>query len=133
MTGYFRARGSLLAYQKALTGTGRTSQMGLQLEMPNLPEPYVGATVADKRMKAFQENIDVASKGLVRFPWLDSPDKVRSGIETPQGGGAAAAGLPSGLPDVKTGNSGKPIPEGAEWQVGGKPVARVKGGAWVAP
>jgi hypothetical protein len=80
MTGYFRARGSLLAYQRALTGTGRTSQLGLQLEMPNLPEPYVGATVADKRIKAFQENIDVASKGLVRFPWLDSPEDIRKGI-----------------------------------------------------
>lgn len=82
MTGYFRARGSLLAYQKALTGTGRSSQLGLQLEMPNLPEPYVGSSVADKRLKSFQENIDVASKGLVRFPWLDQPEDIRKSIET---------------------------------------------------
>jgi hypothetical protein len=83
MTGYFRSKGSLLAFQRALTGTGRSSQMGLQLEIPNIPEPIVGSTVADKRLKAFQENIDVASKGLVRFPWIDQPEDIRKGIEKP--------------------------------------------------
>ena len=47
-------------------------------------------------------------------------------------GGQGAAGLPNGLPDVKTGNGGKPIPDGAEWQVKGKVVAVVKDGQWVA-
>lgn len=45
-----------------------------------------------------------------------------------------AAQLPKNLPDVKTGNKGKPIPDGAEWHdADGNVVAVVRGGKWVEP
>jgi hypothetical protein len=83
VTGYLRAKGAIPAYQRALTGTGRTSQAAMEIEMANLPEPTVGYTKASSQLKAFQENIDTASKGLTRFPWLPAPQEVRQSIEGP--------------------------------------------------
>src|SRR2546425_5539903 len=39
VTGYLRAKGSVIAFQKALTQTGRTSKEALAIEMQNLPSP----------------------------------------------------------------------------------------------
>lgn len=101
VTGYLRAKGAIPAYQRALTGTGRTSQAAMEIEMANLPEPTVGYTKASSQLKAFQENIDVASKGLTKFPWLDSPQDIRKNIE------GTAAGLPQGaVPGTMNGKHG---------------------------
>lgn len=81
VTGYLRAKGSIVAFQKALTQTGRTSKEALAIEMQNLPSPLAASGPALKQMDAFQENIDTASKGLTRVPWLPSPQEVRSTIE----------------------------------------------------
>jgi hypothetical protein len=81
VTGYLRAKGSVIAFQKALTQTGRTSKEALAIEMQNLPVPLQAQNSALKQMDAFQENIDTASKGLTRVPWLPSPQEVRTTIE----------------------------------------------------
>ena len=81
VTGYLRAKGSVIAFQKALTQSGRTSKEALAIEMQNLPSPLEASGPALKQMDAFQENIDTASKGLTRVPWLPSPSDVRSTIE----------------------------------------------------
>jgi len=79
--GYLRAKGSIIAFQKALTQVGRTSKEALEIEMNNLPSPLVGATVANKQLEAFQENVDTASQGLTKVPWLENPKDVRARIE----------------------------------------------------
>jgi hypothetical protein len=81
VTGYLRAKGSVIAFQKALTQTGRTSKEALAIEMQNLPSPLEASGPALKQMDAFQENIDTASKGIVRVPWLPSTQDVRQNIE----------------------------------------------------
>ncbi len=80
--GYLRAKGSIIAFQKALTQVGRTSKEALEIEMNNLPSPLVGATVANKQLAAFQENVDTASQGLTKVPWLETPKDVRQRIES---------------------------------------------------
>lgn len=79
--GALRAKGSVIAFQKALTETGRTSKEALEIEMSNLPTPGEGSTVANKQMDAFQENIDAASKGLTKVPWLPTPAETRQAVE----------------------------------------------------
>jgi len=79
--GYLRAKGSIVAFQKALTQVGRTSKEALEIEMNNLPSPVMGTTAAGKQLEAFQENIDTASQGLTKVPWLESPKDVRARIE----------------------------------------------------
>jgi hypothetical protein len=44
-----------------------------------------------KQMDAFQENIDTASKGLTRVPWLPSPQEVRTTIENEEANKSAQA------------------------------------------
>jgi hypothetical protein len=80
--GYLRAKSSVLAYQKALSGVGRSNKEQLELEMNNIPLPYVGATVADKQMDSWQENIDRATEGFPRnLPGIKSPSQVREETE----------------------------------------------------
>src|SRR5436309_3811404 len=79
--GYLRAKGSIVAFQKALTQVGRTSKEALEIEMNNLPSPIMGTDAARKQLEAFQENIDTASQGLTKVPWLEHPKDVRARIE----------------------------------------------------
>ena len=93
VSGYLRAKAAVVAYQKALTGVGRANKETLDLEMNNLPAPTVGATVANPRLDAFQENIDTASQGFGRIPWLETPKDVKGRVEqaSPKGAGSKAA------------------------------------------
>lgn len=84
VVGYIRAKSAVPAFQKALTQVGRTSREVMELEMQNIPSPVEGPS-AFKKLESFQENIDTASKGLTRVPWLGTPQDVRQTIE-----GAAA-------------------------------------------
>lgn len=79
--GYLRQRGSAIAYQKILTNQGRTSKEGLDIELQNMPSPILGATVANKQLDAFQENIDVAAQRAVKLPWMETAKDVRARIE----------------------------------------------------
>jgi hypothetical protein len=80
VVGYIRAKSAVPAFQKALTQVGRTNKEVMELEMQNIPSPIEGPS-AFKKLDAFQENIDTASKGLTRVPWLGTPQDVRSSIE----------------------------------------------------
>ncbi len=82
LIGYLRAKSSVIAYQKALTGVGRTNKEQLEIEMNNLPLPYVGATVAGPQMNAWQENVDRATEGFpTNLPGIKSPKQVRGEAE----------------------------------------------------
>jgi len=82
LLGYIRAKSSIIAYNKVLSGSARASEKQLQVEMAQLPLPYVGATVANKQLQAFQENIDRAAEGFpVNLPGLKAPAQVRKETE----------------------------------------------------
>lgn len=65
VTQYLRAKGSVIAYQRALTNQGRTNPEALRVEFDTIPEPYVGASVAGPRFDSFQQNIDQVQR---KFP-----------------------------------------------------------------
>lgn len=117
VTGYLRSKASVIAYQKALTGTGRTNKETMEVEMNNLPEPVVGATVANPRLEAFQENIDAASKGFGRIPWMEQPKDVRARIEVSK---PSTQGAPQQEP-----NRPANVPAGYKWNSNGP-----KGPGW---
>ena len=98
--GYLRAKGSIIAFQKALTQVGRTSKEALEIEMNNLPSPIMRTDAARKQLEAFQENIDTASQGLTKVPWLESPKDVRARIE---GQGQAQAKAKQDIANKATG------------------------------
>ena len=93
VTQYLRAKGAVVAYQRALTNQGRTNPEALMIELDTIPEPYVGATVALPRFDSFQSNIDQVSQRLPsNLPGVASVKSIRDKTE----GSKAGGGLPSG-------------------------------------
>lgn len=81
VVGYIGARGSIIAYTKAISGTGRLTETQLQTEMQNLPKPTDPQDVAEKKFARFQRNIDQAASGLPKIPGIDSPAEIRAKTE----------------------------------------------------
>lgn len=105
VTQYLRAKGAVVAYQRALTNQGRTNPEALMIELDTIPEPYVGATVALPRFDSFQANIDQVSQRLpTNLPGIPSPKSIRDRIEKPTAGPKA---LPPGAqPGILNGKHG---------------------------
>jgi hypothetical protein len=84
--GYLRTLAAVPAYQKALTGIGRTNKEMLDLELANIASPAVMRMDDILRRQAnFQENIDQASAGFPKLPGLKTPKQVRDEEEGTRG------------------------------------------------
>jgi len=98
LIGYIRAKTAVIAYQRALTNSGRFTEKQLQLEMGNIPLPFVGSTVADAQLGSWQENIDAAARGMpTNLPGMMHPKFYRQQLEreAPTKAEGAAAGAPA--------------------------------------
>lgn len=102
VTEYLRAKGAVIAYQRALTNQGRTNPEALMVEFDTIPVPFVGATVANPRFDSFQENIDqVASRLPKNLPGVSTVESVRNKVGGPKpaaSSSAAPAGAGQGKP-----------------------------------
>jgi hypothetical protein len=114
LSGYLRAKASVVAYQKALSGVGKPNKEVMEIEMNNLPAPIVGKSASDTQFNAFQENLDTATQGYVKMPGSESPKEVRQRVE-------AEAAKKAGATHVYDPGSGQTIP------VGKTPVTNYKG------
>lgn len=114
LSGYLRAKASVVAYQKALSGVGKPNKEVMEIEMNNLPAPIVGKSASDTQFNAFQENLDTATQGYVKMPGSESPKEVRQRVES-------EAAKKAGATHVYDPGSGQPIP------VGKTPVKNYKG------
>src|SRR5205814_2025364 len=81
VVGYIGARGAIIAYTKAISGTGRLTESQLQTELKNLPDPTVPADIREKQFDRFQRNIDQASSGLPKIEGIEAPSDIRLRIE----------------------------------------------------
>ena len=81
VVGYIGARGAIIAYTKAISGTGRLTESQLQTELKNLPDPSIPADIREKQFDRFQRNLDQASSGLPKIEGVESPSNIRSRIE----------------------------------------------------
>src|SRR5215472_8793707 len=84
VVGYIGSRGSIIAYTKAINGTGRLTESQLQTEMQNLPKPSDPQDVAERKFARFQRNIDQAASGLPKIPGIDTPAEIRAKTEVSQ-------------------------------------------------
>jgi hypothetical protein len=106
LSGYLRAKASVVAYQKALSGVGKPNKEVMEIEMNNLPAPIVGKSASDTQFNAFQENLDTATQGYVKMPGSESPKEVRQRVES-------EAAKKAGATHVYDSDSGQTIPVGA--------------------
>lgn len=82
--GFVRTMASIPAYQKALTGIGRSNKEMLDLELANIAVPTMAPQDVLRKQQQFQENIDRATEGFPRLPGLKHPSQTRSEIEGTQ-------------------------------------------------
>lgn len=80
---FIGTRGAVVAYQKAVSGSGRANKEQLELELANIPSPILPKNVRDIQLNRFQENIDQAGLGLPKLVGVPSPQEIRSKIEQP--------------------------------------------------
>lgn len=116
--GYYRAKAAVPAYQKALTNIGRANKEMMDLELNNIPDPILGVDDIQRKLGAFQENIDRATEGIPQFKDVKQPTDIRAQYE------------PSWVNQNKKNNQNV-APEGTIVQVGnGRQIK--KGGQWVS-
>jgi len=61
---FIGARGAIIAYAKAISGTGRLTESQLKTETANLPDPTVPSDVREMQFNRFQRNIDQVCERL---------------------------------------------------------------------
>jgi len=80
---YIGTRGAVIAYQKAVSGSGRSNKEQLEIELQNIPNPLLPVNVRNMQLGRFQENIDQAGTGLPKLVGVPSPQDIRNRIESP--------------------------------------------------
>jgi hypothetical protein len=101
--GYVGSRGAVIAYQKAVSGSGRANKEQLELELQNIPTPLEPANVREKKFDRFQANIDQTGAGIPKLVGVDRPLEIRQKIE-------AEEAQKAGATHVYEPTSGQPIP-----------------------
>jgi hypothetical protein len=82
LTSYLRTATAVVAYQKAVTGGSRASELQLNLELANIPQPYWDESTSKDRLKAFQENVSQVSAAYPRnLPGVQHPDDLKKKLE----------------------------------------------------
>jgi len=79
--GYIRSLSAVPAYQKALTGIGRSNKEMLDLELANIPSPTMKPQDIQSKMRQFQENLDRAGEGFPRMPGMKTNKDIRRETE----------------------------------------------------
>jgi hypothetical protein len=80
--GYIGARGAVIAYQKAVSGSGRANKEQLELELQNIPNPLLPKDVRERQFDRFQQNIDQTGAGLPKMVGIERPKEIKQRIET---------------------------------------------------
>jgi hypothetical protein len=81
VTGYLGLKSAAIAYQKAVTKSGRSSDKSLAIEEAMLPDPTLPRNARASMMDRFQENVNQVSKGLPLIPGVERPMDVRGNLE----------------------------------------------------
>jgi hypothetical protein len=81
VVGYLGARGAVIAYQKAVSGSGRANKEQLELELQNIPTPLLPKDVRESQFDRFQQNIDQTGAGLPKMVGIERPKEIQQRIE----------------------------------------------------
>jgi hypothetical protein len=78
---YYRAKGAIPAFVKAVTGSGRANKETMDIEMANMPDPVMPKDAAQKQLDAFQENVAQRSKSIPKLAGVESQAEIRKRVE----------------------------------------------------
>lgn len=67
---YENAREAMTGYQRVLSGSGRSSDKNLELNLNTMPSPVMPADYIKEGIRQFKENVNIAGQGLPRMPGI---------------------------------------------------------------
>src|SRR5947208_15099636 len=79
--GYIGARGAVIAYQKAVSGSGRANKEQLELELQNIPNPLLPKDVREAQFDRFQQNIVQTGAGVPKMVGDERPKEIHKRID----------------------------------------------------
>jgi len=82
MIAYFNAREAIQGYQRVLTGSGRSSEKAMELNLDTLPDPISPESYAGNALKAFKQNLAVAGQGMPILPGVKTPEEIEQQVNT---------------------------------------------------
>ena len=112
---YYNVREAMTGYTRVLTGSGRSNETNLQLNLQAMPDPTMPDNFTKQGINQFKQNIHIAGQGLPKMPGIQRADDILSPPQSTTGGGHILGGTAHGLPDGTTGNHGLFIVKGGTW------------------
>ena len=73
---YQNAREAMIGYQRVLSGSGRSSDKSLEMNLATLPSPAMPEDFSRNAIQQFKENLGIVSQGIPRMPGVQSPADV---------------------------------------------------------
>jgi hypothetical protein len=73
---YWNAREAMIGYQRVLSGSGRSSDKSLEMNLQTLPNPSMPEDFSRNAIGQFKENLGIVTQGIPRIPGVQSPADV---------------------------------------------------------
>jgi hypothetical protein len=81
---YWNAREAMIGYQRVLSGSGRSSDKSLEMNLQTLPNPSMPEDFSRNAIGQFKENLGIVTQGIPRIPGVQSPADVERQFQQPQ-------------------------------------------------
>ena len=81
---YQNAREAMIGYQRVLSGSSRSSDKSLEMNLATLPSPAMPEDFSRNAIGQFKENLGIVSQGIPRIPGVQSPGDVERQFQQPQ-------------------------------------------------
>jgi hypothetical protein len=81
---YWNAREAMIGYQRVLSGSARSSDKSLEMNLQTLPNPSMPEDFSRNAIGQFKENLGIVSQGIPRIPGVQSPADVERQFQQPQ-------------------------------------------------
>jgi hypothetical protein len=81
---YQNAREAMIGYQRVLSGSARSSDKSLEMNLATLPSPAMPEDFSRNAIGQFKENLGIVSQGIPRIPGVQSPGDVERQFQQPQ-------------------------------------------------
>lgn len=84
LVAYYNARESLTGYNRVLSGTGKSSEKNMELQLDTLADPAASdQDYAARSFRDFRENLGVVGQGLPKIPGVKSPEEIEAQVAPP--------------------------------------------------
>jgi hypothetical protein len=84
LVAYYNAREAMVGYQRVLSGSGRSSEQAMNLNLQTLPNPIAPDDYAKESLGQFKENLQIVGQGLPNIPGIKTPEQWENEVTQPR-------------------------------------------------